>query len=131
MSSEQGPGKINTPGIIITYQIWNFVFKKFRKLKVWKNVLSKNISPLWIFPVAQTVKNLPTMQKTRFDPWVGKILWRRECQSTPVFLPEESQEQKSLVGYSSWGHKELDTTWVSNTTLHYKNIYWNISEPLS
>ena len=34
MSSEQGPGKINIPGIIITYQIWNFVFKKFRKLKV-------------------------------------------------------------------------------------------------
>ena len=49
------------------------------------------------------------MQKTEFDPWVGKILWWRECQSTLVFLPEESQEQKSLVGYSWWGHKELDT----------------------
>ena len=31
-------------------------------------------------------------------------------QSSPVFLPEESHGQRSLVGYSSWGRKELDTT---------------------
>ena len=31
-------------------------------------------------------------------------------QPTPVFLPGESREQRSLVGYSPWGHKELDTT---------------------
>ena len=29
---------------------------------------------------------------------------------TPVFLPEESQEQRSLAGHSPWGHKESDTT---------------------
>ena len=29
---------------------------------------------------------------------------------TPVFLPGESYEQRSLVGYSLWGRKELDTT---------------------
>ena len=34
MSLEQGPGKINTPGTIIPYQIWNFVFKKFSKIKL-------------------------------------------------------------------------------------------------
>ena len=44
------------------------------------------------------------------DPWVGKIPWRRAWQPTPVFLPEESHGQKSLVGYSPWGHKESDTT---------------------
>ena len=32
-----------------------------------------------------------------------------EVQSTPVFLPGESHGQRSLVSYSSWGHKELDT----------------------
>ena len=32
-----------------------------------------------------------------------------EWQSTPVFLPGESWRQKSLVGYSQWGHKESDT----------------------
>ena len=31
-------------------------------------------------------------------------------RSTPVFLPEESHGQRSLVGYSPWGRKELDTT---------------------
>ena len=36
--------------------------------------------------------------------------WRRKCQPTPVFLPEESQGQRSLAGYSPWGPKELDTT---------------------
>ena len=35
---------------------------------------------------AQLVKNLPAMQKTRFDSWVGKILWRRDRLPTPVFL---------------------------------------------
>ena len=42
--------------------------------------------------------------------WVRKILWRREWQPTPVFLPGEFHGQRSLVGYSPWGCKELDTT---------------------
>ena len=36
--------------------------------------------------------------------------WRRERQSTPVFLPGESHGQRSLESYSPWGHKELDTS---------------------
>jgi len=40
-----------------------------------------------------------------FDLWVGKIPWRRKWQSTPVFLPGKSHGQKSLTGYSPWGHK--------------------------
>ena len=36
--------------------------------------------------------------------------WRREWQPTPIFLPGESHRQRSLVGYSLWGHKESDTT---------------------
>ena len=38
-------------------------------------------------------------KRQRFDPWVGKIPWRRAWQPTPVFLPGESQGQRSLVGY--------------------------------
>ena len=45
-------------------------------------------------------------KETWFDPWVRKILWRRAWQPTPVVLPEESHGQRSLVGYSPWGHKE-------------------------
>ena len=44
------------------------------------------------------------------DPWVGKIPWRRERLPTPVFLPGESQGQRSLAGYHPWGLKESDTT---------------------
>ena len=43
-----------------------------------------------------------------FDSWVGKIPWKRICQSTPVFLPGKSHGHRSLVGYSRWGHKESD-----------------------
>ena len=45
-----------------------------------------------------------------FDSWVRKIPWRRAWQSTTVFLPGESHEQRSLVGYSPWSCKELDKT---------------------
>ena len=60
--------------------------------------------------MAQTVKNLPAMQETGFDPWVGKIPWRREWQPTTVFLPGEFHGQRSLVDYSPWGCKESDAT---------------------
>ena len=49
-------------------------------------------------------------KRCRFNPWVGKIPWRRKWQPTPVFLPGESHGQRSLVGYSPPGHKESDTT---------------------
>ena len=57
------------------------------------------------FLVSQMVKNLPAM----FNPWVGKIPWRRERLPIPVFWPGE------LHGpYSPWGCKESDTTeWLS------------------
>ena len=40
--------------------------------------------------------------------------WRREWQPTPVFLPGEFHEQRSLAVYSPWGLKESDTTeWLT------------------
>ena len=55
-------------------------------------------------------------KRYRFDPWVGKILWRRKQQPPPIFLPEKSHGQRSLVGYSPWGNKESDTTnWLNNS----------------
>ena len=38
-----------------------------------------------------------------FDPWVGKIPWRRKWLPTPAFLPGKSHGQRSLESYSSWG----------------------------
>ena len=46
-----------------------------------------------------------------FDPWVKKIPWRRrKWQPISVFSPGKFHGQRSLVGYSPWGHKELDMT---------------------
>ena len=42
-----------------------------------------------------------------FDPWCGKIPWRRKWQPTPVILPEKSHGQRSLVGYSPWSHERV------------------------
>ena len=55
------------------------------------------------FPVstslAQTVESVQC-RRPGFNPWVGKILWRREWLLAPVFLPGKSHRQRSLVGYS-------------------------------
>ena len=56
--------------------------------------------PLWDSPGGSAGKE-PTCQsrrckRCRFDPWVGKIPWRREWQPPPVFLPEELYRQRSL-----------------------------------
>ena len=50
-----------------------------------------------------------------FDPWVGKILWRRKWQPTPGFLPEEAHGQRSLIYYTVYGvTKESDMTYQLN-----------------
>ena len=52
----------------------------------------------------------------RFNPWVWKTPWRRKWQPTPVLLPGEFHAQRSLAGYSPWGHRQSDTTeWLNNS----------------
>ena len=51
-----------------------------------------------------------TCNAREFDPWVGKIPWRKAWQPTPVYLLGESHGQRSLVGYSPEGSKESVTT---------------------
>ena len=45
-----------------------------------------------------------------FDPWVGKIPWRRKWQPNSVISPEKSHGQRNLAGYSPQDCKESDTT---------------------
>ena len=65
-------------------------------------------------------------KRLRFDPWVGKISWRRKWQPTPIFLPVKLQEQRSPVAYSPVYCKELDTTEQLNT-----HVYTDSSPPHS
>ena len=70
------------------------------------------------------VKHLLTMRETGFNPWVGKISWRRKWQPTPVPLPGKSDGRRSLVGYSPWGRKEPDMT----EQLHFTSLHFIESE---
>ena len=60
--------------------------------------------------VAQMERLCLQCRKPEFNPWMRNISWRRKWQPTPVFLSGESHGQRSLVGYSLWGHKESDRT---------------------
>ena len=65
------------------------------------------------FPDGLVVKHPPAIARDaedRFDLWVGKMPWKRKWHPTSVFLPGKLNGQKSLLGYSPWGHKEPDTT---------------------
>ena len=60
--------------------------------------------------MAQTVKNPRAMRDTCVRSNIWKISWRREQQPTPVFLPGAFHGERSVVGYSPWGRKELAMT---------------------
>ena len=72
---------------------------------------------MWASQVAPVVKNPPANAGNTRDagsiPGSGLIPWSMKWQPTPVFLPGESHGQRSLVGYSPWFRKELDTTEVT------------------
>ena len=63
------------------------------------------------FPSGSAGKNSPAMQE--MHPWVENIPWRRAWKPILVFLLGESHGQRSLAGYSTWGHTESDTTKVT------------------
>ena len=87
------------------------VYKYFNFYTVHCNCLSVNTNAsLWAPLAALALKNLPECRRQRygFDPWVGKIPWRRAWQPTPVFLPGESHGQRSWQ--APWGYKESGTT---------------------
>ena len=77
---------------------------------------SFSISPLprdicwWDSLEAQTVKRLPAMRETPVRSPDLEDPLEKEMQPTPVLLPRKFHGWRSLVGYSPWGHKELDMT---------------------
>ena len=68
---------------------------------------AKRVSVPRAFPDGSAVKNPPA---NAGDAGSIPALGRRKQQPTPVFLPGKSHGQRNLVGYSLWGHRELDTT---------------------
>ena len=101
-------------------------------------VLSLTCRSLRASLVSKRVKRLPAMWeiwvqslgqewgRPGFSPWVRKIPCRRKWQPTPVILPGKSHGRRSLVGYSSWGRKESDTTERLHFHFHFLVGLWFI-----
>ena len=71
--------------------------------------------------MVQIVKNLLAMQET----CVQSLGWEDPLEKgipTPVFLPREFHGQRSLAGYSPWGHKECDMTEQEEVLRTYKYL---------
>ena len=90
-------------------------------LSMWINKYVWNISYRASL-VAQMVKNLSAMQEIWFDLWVRDPL-EKGMATTPVFLPGEFHGQRSLDGYSPWGHR-VGHNWVTNT---FGFVFFHIS----
>ena len=75
--------------------------------------------------VPQNEKNLPVMQENPVWSLGKEVPWRREWLPTPVFLPAEFHGQRSLEGYSPWGHKESDTAkWLTLTFCSIRDTFY-------
>ena len=105
----------------VTSRFWVWENKKMGEMK-------DELVPWWITDLLCSVKNLYFVyeltvfkhliglsgkesacqcRRCGFDPWVGKIHWRRKWQPTPAFLTRKSHGQRSLAGYSPLGHKRV------------------------
>ena len=70
----------------------------------------------WASLVAQMVSISPQCRRPGFDPWIGKIPWRRPWQPTPVFLPGESSWTEKSGGLQSMGSQRVKQDWVTKHT---------------
>ena len=92
-------------------QIQKFVWKHKgvkESKSLWKN--TKQTSYAWCaprLPWRLSGKESACNRRWGFHQWVRKIPWRRKWEPTPVFLPGQCHGQRSLVGYSPWGHKRV------------------------
>ena len=80
------------------------------KLSSLPEVPRENLSPCRSSSLVKNPYANTTDVADGFDPWVGKIPWRRKWQPTPVFFPGKFHGQRSLVNYSPWDHKESNMT---------------------
>ena len=122
------------------WHLWAFTVQTFTNFST--NYTSSSGSPnnstlswpqkihLWGFPGGDSGKESSCqcrrLKRCRLDPWVGKIPWRRTWQPTPLFLPGESNRQRSLAGYSvksQTGLKQLSTH--TNFHLQRWKVVWS------
>ena len=94
----------------------------FASVKISEKAMAHHCStPAWKIPWTEEPGGLQSMGSLRVGhDWATSLSlftfmhWRRKWQSTPVFLPRESQGLGSIVGCRLWGHTESNTTLASN-----------------
>ena len=100
------PGNLLNPGIEPTSLKSSALAGRFFTTRVTWEALMYYELPWWL----RWWRICLQCRTPKFDPWVGKISWRREWLTTPIILPGESHGQRSLAGYSLWVCKESDMT---------------------
>ena len=93
------------------------------QMAIFHSFLWLSTVPLWGFSGSSVVKSLPAMLETWVNLLVGKIPWRREWQPIPIFLSGKSHGQRSLAGYSPWGHKRVGYDLSDWAHMRYPIIY--------
>ena len=88
------------------------IYLNVTHLFIWLTFTEFLLSAWWLSDKDSTCR----CRRYGFNPWVGKILWRRKWQPTSVYLPGKSHGQRSQASYSPWGHKKSDMTlWLKTT----------------
>ena len=69
-------------------------------------ILKEKMLPRWLTVTCWFKR----CQRLWLNPSIRKIPWKRKWQPIPVVLPGKSHGKRSLVGYSTWSHKDSDMT---------------------
>ena len=80
--------------------------------------MKKNKLPCWL----KQSRICLQFGRPLFDPWIGKIVWRRKWQPTSVYLPGESHGQRNLVVHGPRDHKESDNRATKLKYTHWRKI---------
>ena len=80
----------------VSSPIWSYLWFQVSHFRFSLHPLMNNGLPRWHSSKESTCQRR-RCKRHRFDPWVRKIPWSRKWNPTPIFLPGESQGQRSLA----------------------------------
>ena len=103
--------------------VWCWIIRNLENLGFSPSYTTKWL-PWWLISKESACQ----CRRQGFDPWVGKISWRRKQQPTPIFLPGKSHGQRSLVGYRTWGCKRAGHNLVTNQQQHIQRKMHRVYE---
>ena len=138
---EEGPSKVSTRMLLFWYCILGIKLRV--RITSWEpiHVELKSIDKETIFPGlmahlgfpsglvvkrCRRLSNVGRCRRHRFNPWEGKIPWRRARQPTSI-LPGKSPRQRSLTGCSPWGRKESHMTKANEHEIYDNGKFLKLS----